>query len=351
MSGRRIPIVQIGVGHDHAPSTARTLALLPELYELLGVVVLEGEEESYARYGGHYRDIPRLTLAEALASGAEAAAIECEDKYLTDYARLAVAKGMHLHLDKPGGVEDAPFDCLIDEIAARGLVLHMGYMYRYNPAVTALRADIAAGRLGKIYSVEAQMGCYHGREKRAWLGGYPAGMLYFLGCHLIDLVYSIQGAPLEVIPLSAATGFDGVTATDVGMAAFRYQNGVSFVKASGVEVGGFERRQLVVCGERGTVELRPLEWCDTTGALTGVLQPQTTTARRAILPEGGDWGTAAPTEVVGPSGRYDLMLRRFAAYVRGEAENPYGYEYERALHKLILAACGARAYQRKEVTK
>ena len=31
MSGRRIPIVQIGVGHDHAPSTARTLALLPEL--------------------------------------------------------------------------------------------------------------------------------------------------------------------------------------------------------------------------------------------------------------------------------------------------------------------------------
>ena len=41
-------------------------------------------------------------------------------------------------------------------------------------------------------------------------------------------------------------------------------------------------------------------------------------------------------------GRYDEMLKNFAAMVCGEAENPYDYEYERQLHKIILNACGKK---------
>ena len=341
MNNKRVRIVQIGVAHDHAPSIARTISLLSGLYDFVGVVILPGEQECFKRTEKFYEGVARLTLEEALAANADAAAIECEDILLTKYAGLAVAHGMHVHMDKPGGIADTDFDNLIDEVSARGLVFHTGYMYRYNPAVAALRQDVAAGRLGRIYSVEAQMCCLHGKEKRTWLNTYPGGMLYYLGCHLIDLVYSIQGAPIEVLPLSTASGFDGVSSPDVGMAVFRYKNGVSFVKTSAVEVGGFERRQLVVCGERGTVELRPLEWYDST--LTGVIQAQTTTIRRAILPDGSAWGTPAPTEVSPPYGRYDAMMRAFASYVRGDAVNPYGYEYERGLHKLILAACGAKS--------
>ena len=32
-------------------------------------------------------------------------------------------------------------------------------------------------------------------------------------------------------------------------------------------------------------------------------------------------------------------FRNFAKYVRGEAVNPYTYEYEAKLHDLILLAC------------
>ena len=38
-----------------------------------------------------------------------------------------------------------------------------------------------------------------------------------------------------------------------------YENGVSTVKATDVEKGGFIRRQLVVVGSKKTVEIRPLE--------------------------------------------------------------------------------------------
>ena len=40
--------------------------------------------------------------------------------------------------------------------------------------------------------------------------------------------------------------------------------------------------------------------------------------------------------------RYDTMLREFAKYVRGEAENPYSYDYELALFRTIMSCCGVK---------
>jgi hypothetical protein len=34
------------------------------------------------------------------------------------------------------------------------------------------------------------------------------------------------------------------------------------------------------------------------------------------------------------------MLRAFVSYVRGEVENPYTYEYELALFRTVMKACG-----------
>ena len=48
-------------------------------------------------------------------------------------------------------------------------------------------------------------------------------------------------------------------------------------------------------------------------------------------------------------GRYDAMFRAFADYINKEKENPYGYEYERKLHKLILKACGKKINSIKEI--
>ena len=247
---------------------------------------------------------------------------------------MAAEKGLHIQMDKPGSESDEDFDRLIDIVKSKNLVFHMGYMYRYNPAVIQLKEDIKSGKLGEIYAVEAQMNCLHTVEKRKWLGNYPCGMLYFLGSHLIDLVYSICGMPQEVVPLSMPIGTDGVTADDFGMAVFKYKNGVSFVKSTAVEIGGFERRQLVVCGTKGTVELKPLELCG--GKCDGAIAPQTTGVREAF---DENWYVKGEYHQTAVYGRYDAMFRSFAAYVNGEKKNPFDYEYERELHKLILKAC------------
>ena len=98
-----------------------------------------------------------------------------------------------------------------------------------------------AGELGRILSVEAQMNCSHPAEVRQWLQDFPGGMMFFLGCHLVDLILQLKGMPDNIIPLNRCTGMDGVTAQDFGMAVFEYPDGISFAKTSACEKGGFLR--------------------------------------------------------------------------------------------------------------
>lgn len=337
---RKIKIAQIGTGHDHAPATIGTLKMQSDIYELIGFAIVPEDYNNvesmwYENTKTKYDGVPQMTVEEILNyPGLDAVCIETEDRALTEYALMAAEKGLNVHMDKPGGISDEDFDKLIDTVSANNLVFQTGYMYRYNPEILKLKEDIKSGKLGNIISVEAQMNCNHIKTKRDWLANYPGGMLYFLGCHMIDLVYGIMGEPLEIIPLSCSSGLD-TTASDFGMVVFKYKNGVSFAKSTAIEIGGFERRQLVVVGTKGTVEICPFEWiskerCD-------VLYPQITRVRDCYS---SDWyakGEIHDSEVYG---RYDAMLRAFADYIRGDKQNPFDYEYERKLHKLILKACG-----------
>lgn len=338
---KKIKIAQIGAGHDHAGAAMTTLKMQKDIYDVVGYTIVPEDSGNLPRLSydanvATYQDLKRFTLEEILnMPDLDAVCIETEDRALTKYARMAAEKGLHIHMDKPGGIDGDEYERLIDTVQEKKLVFHTGYMYRYNPAVLQLKQEIADGKLGEVYAVEAQMNCIHEVDKRTWLGNYPGGMLYYLGCHLIDLVYDICGMPEEVIPLSTSIGTDGVTADDFGMAVFKYKNGVSFVKSTAVEIGGFERRQLVVCGTKGTVELKPFEWL--CGEVPGVFSAQTTGVREVY---DANWHKKGDSHVSPVHGRYDAMFRAFASYVNGEKQNPFDYEYERNLHRLILQACG-----------
>lgn len=339
---RKIKVAQIGAGHDHASAAITAMKLMPEIFDIAGFCVVPGDEELYEKSVKAYEGVKKMTVEEIFEiPDLDAVVIETEDRRLTEYAQMAADRGLHIQMDKPGSASDEDFDKLIDTVKKNKTVFHTGYMYRYNPAVLKLKEDIKNGKLGEIYSVEAHMDCYHPAEKRRWLGNYPGGMMYFLGCHLVDLIYGICGVPEEIIPLNTAIGADGVEAEDLGMAVFKYKNGVSFAKTSALESTGFFRRQLVVCGTNGTVEIKPLELH---ASKEGVFAAQTTNVRYAYDADEkkygwGDKGEFYETEIYG---RYDEMLKNFAAMVCGEVENPYDYEYERQLHKIILNACGKK---------
>jgi len=326
-----IRIALIGLNENsHSVQIHTRILSHPAWFEVAGIAFPEREKERFPQKAAHFAQLPELTMEEILNDPAiEAVAIETDEIYCTKYALMAAKAGKHIHMEKPGGRELADFEALIDTVKEKNLIFCPGYMYRYNPYVQELITAVESGELGEILSVEAQMSCTHSLDTRRWLGQFPGGMLFFLGCHLIDLIYRIQGEPLRVHTFSRPTGKDGVTASDYGMTVLEYEHGVSFARCVSTEIGGFRRRQLVVTGTRGTVELKPLEW--------GPEATITTGRNICTVPE---WSTPGVDSVTEPFDRYNTMLHHFARCVRGEQENEFSPDYELALYRLLLRCCG-----------
>ncbi len=329
---RKIKIAQIGTNvNSHGIYIFDSLKKNSDVFEIVGYALPENEREKYPEKMKVFEGYPELTLEEILNDPEiEAVAVETDEIYLTKYAQMVADRKKHIHMEKPGGTVLADFERLVETVRKNGTVFHLGYMYRYNPYVMELMEQIRNGELGEIISVEAQMNCLHPKSVRQWLENFKGGMTFFLGCHLIDLIYSIQGAPKKIIPLNKCSGIDGVTAEDFGMVVFEYENGISFAKSSAVEIGGFERRQLVVSGTKKTVELQPLE--------RYVSKDMLVTDRFVRADKA--WRSAKQMETSEPVDRYDDMMCSFAAMVRGEKENPWSYDYELELYRIVKEACG-----------
>lgn len=331
---KKIKIAQIGLNkNSHSVQIFESLIKQSDVFEIAGYVLPENERERLPQHLHILEGYKELTLDEVLNNPEiEAVTIETDEIYLTKYALMAAEHGKHIHMEKPGGITLPDFEKLISVVKKNGKVFHTGYMYRYNPNVIALLDRIKKGELGEIINVEAQMSCKHQPETRQWLECLPGGMMFYLGCHLIDLILQIKGMPDNIIPLNRSTGTDGVTADDFGMAILEYKNGVCTAITSANEKGGYARRHLTVHGTKETARIWPLEMYSHLGGEN--IFSETTSYTD------DDWhdtGTTTTSEIYN---RYDGMIAAFGKMVLGEMENPYTCDYELELYKTVLKCCG-----------
>ena len=328
---RKIKIAQIGINrYSHANAVFMTLKKLNDIFEIVGYALVEDERETCAEKLSLFEGYPELTIDEILNDPEiEAVSIETDEIHLTKYTRLAAEHGKHIHMEKPGSQNLSDFESMIESVRKGGKTFHTGYMYRYNPYIQKIIEEIKNGDFGEVHSVEAQMNCIHTPNVREWLSTFKGGMMFYLGCHLIDLVLLLQGTPEKITVLNKSTGNEDIHSEDYAMAVFEYKNGTSFVKSDASEIGGYARRQLVVTGSKKTVELKPLEMV-TTGL--NVYTEKTEYNQK-------EWVNMGEKERI-EFDRYEAMLRSFASFVKGEKENPYTLDYELNLYKTILKCCG-----------
>lgn len=324
-----IRLGHVGTLHDHSSAKLACVRKFPELFEVVGCVAESKEREAELANVPAYRGVPFCSREELVARKPDAVLIEGFELFLIDEAIFWAKRGVHLHIDKPAGDSVEKLEELYRVAKETGAVVQFAYMYRYNAAFLDCLHKIEEGLLGEIYEVDAVMNTCHPPEKRQWLSQFRGGIQFFLGCHMIDLVYRLQGMPDAIRPFLRSTGFDGVESIDHAFAVFEYPKGISTVRATSTEVNGYGRRQLVVCGSLGTYEIEPLE--APTHAYFIPKEKSATFADRRV-------------EVVlppfDPLCRYDDMMKDFAAFVHGEKENPYTAEYELALERLLLYCCG-----------
>lgn len=331
---KKLRVVQVGTGHPHGNGQTETILQSPA-FELVGYAeptpdYCHPEHSHFLDPAYPYHKLQRYTVEELLnMDDIDGVVIETQEMIGTEYAQLFAEKGTPIFFDKPGTPGTKSFEKFIDTCRKNHVILKMGYMYRCNPLVQRALALVKDGALGEIYAVEGQMSLQYAEPMTRWIGQFRGGMMYYLGCHMVDLVLQFMGGlPEKVTAMNACTGQHGLVGENYGFATLQYKNGTSFVKTTCAEVNGFSRRQLVICGERGTIEIRPME-----AFAQGPYCAQTAHALYSHDGKTDVWDAE-------PFPRYGGMFDEFATLLRTKEFDPATYDYELDLFRTLMQCCG-----------
>lgn len=318
-----IRVGQIGVGHAHA--TKLSVYRESDAYEVVGIVEPDPALRRKAQEQAAFRDLPWMTEEQLLnVPGLQAVLVETHVRDLLATAEKCIAANKHVHLDKPAGASLPHYRRVLQQAEAQQLMVQMGYMYRYNPAVLLLHEMLDQGWLGDIFEVHTVMSKVVDPSSRKQLAEFPGGMMFELGCHIIDLVVGVLGAPSKVSAFGQHASLENDGLADNMLAVFEYPRALATVKTSAMEVEGFARRHFVVCGSGGTFHIQPLD---------------NPTARVALSEAHGKYATGYQEISFPKFRRYVADAADMAAVIRGERENRFDYQHDLAVQTALLASC------------
>ena len=332
---KRIVIGQIGICHEHAAAKMTSIRQMPNVFEIAGVV--DDRATTSAKFAGFdlrpYEGLPWMTEEELLNyPGLQAVMIETPNSDLVPTAIRCMERNLAMHMDKPGGEDLHLFGRLRRGCEDRKLAFQMGYMLRTNPAIRFSQRAVREGWLGEIFEIQASMSHnYGGAAYQEYLGRFKGGIMFNLGCHLIDSIVPMLGRPERITPfLKSVPGFPDAIKNNC-LVIMDYPHATATVRACSLEVEGLSNRRLKICGTKGSIELCPLERFDG--------KPL---RMRLSLLEGNAW-YAAGTHTVDfgiQRDRYEDQLLELAKIVNGEMKDPYGYEHDYLVQEILLAASG-----------
>jgi len=314
---------QIGVGHAHA-SKLSVFRASPD-YEVVGIVEPDESLRRQAESQPAFRDLPWMTQEHLLnVAGLDLVLVETRVPDLLDTADACIAAGKHIHLDKPAGVSLPKFRSLLTSAAAANRIMQMGYMYRYNPGVVLLREFLKQGWLGDVFEVHTVMSKVVPPDDRRKFAKFKGGVMFDLGGHLVDLVVGILGSPQSVTPFNRHSSSIADGLADNMLSVLAYPRATATIRSSALEVEGFSRRHLVVCGSEGTFQIQPLD------------DPS---ARISLSKQRGDFKAGIQEISLPKYTRYVDDAADLARVIRGEKPGDFSAEHDLAVQKTLLQAC------------
>ena len=320
----KIKIGQIGTAHGHAAGKIESYRASLE-YEVVGIAEPDPKLKATAETQKAYRDIPWMTVEQLLAvEGLQAVAIETEPRDLLKYAEMALNAGKHVHLDKPAGESLTQFRRLLDQAASKHLCVQMGYMFRYNPAVVLMKNLVRKGYLGEPFEMHCVMSKVVDDASRIRNAQYPGGMMFELGCHMIDIVVDLLGTPSAVNAFHQHAGSQPDGLQDNMLAVMTYPRAIASVKSAALEVEGGARRHVVVCGTEGTIHIEPID------------APKV--LRLTLAKERGPYKKGMQEIPMEPYKRYVADAADFAKVIRNEKMLDWSMMHDLAVQETVLRA-------------
>jgi myo-inositol 2-dehydrogenase / D-chiro-inositol 1-dehydrogenase len=184
----RIAIIGCGKqGERHAVAFTRCVAA-PRLV-LCDMEPARGRALA-ARLRGEFEPSPIAVLAD---STIDAVVIATPTTSHHGLAHEAIAAGKHVLCEKPFGASAAAARGLARDAKTAGLVGQVGYLYRFAPAIAAVRGCLPA--LGRIQGAEFTIAAPGGRMEWKHRRDSGGGVVNELLCHMLDLAFWIFGPP------------------------------------------------------------------------------------------------------------------------------------------------------------
>ena len=125
-----------------------------------------------------------------------------------DTTRAAAQAGKHVFLDKPIANTVAEGQAIAQACRDAGVVLSLGYQRRRESHFRWIKAEIDAGRFGKLVQAEAnisrdRLGKIDLASWRYQAAGMPGGVMLQIGIHYVDVLEMLMGPVVRVSGRSA----------------------------------------------------------------------------------------------------------------------------------------------------
>ena len=208
------------------------------------VAVADADPSTAERVGRSF-GVPHFTAVEALLDTARPDIVSIAVPTLNHLAvaLAALARGIHVLVEKPLAFTVAEGRQIIEAAHTAGVVLAVGHIERYNPALTDLQARLQGGALGQVFQMHAQR-----------LGPFPprirdVGVVVDLATHDVDIMRYLSGSEVTRVYAETARRIHSEH-EDLLSGVLRFEDGMIGV----LDINWLtptKIRQLTVTGEKG----------------------------------------------------------------------------------------------------
>jgi predicted dehydrogenase len=247
----------LGTGHSHFSGKLKAMMDSPD-YEIAGITEKDAAAKARLQKDTSLASIRLMSEEELLHDPSiNMVVVECRAWEALPWGRKVIDAGKHLHLEKPPGNEWGPFKDLMSDARRKGLLVQLGYLWRWHEGLMAAIDAAQKGWLGEVFMVRGTMNSDRDSEQRATEARYKGGGLFELSGHVIDRVVELLGRPKTVKSWLRHDTSTPDKLADNNVAVFEYDKALAVITQSAKMSGAVDHRSFEILGTDGSFVLNP----------------------------------------------------------------------------------------------
>jgi predicted dehydrogenase len=321
-------MAQYGTKHGHADGVLGVMLANPDL-EVAGLYEPDANRRRKLESSGRapWSQVHWLDDKTEMLEDDSIVAISSEGSNLEslDHTEEIIAAGKHVFYDKPAGDDYPRFESIVNSAREHGLLVQLGYMFRYHDGFVRIADWARSGFLGNVFAIRAHMSTSIPPERQDPRLAPSGGIFYDLASHMLDQVVWILGRPNKttVFLREDVIKTDGFANNTLGV--FEYDDAIAMIDIAAMEPIPTARR-FEVYGSTGSAIMQPME-------PAGTLRLTLTESR-------GQYPAGVSIIDLEPRPRYVASLEAFIKDIRGEKKPDRSLDHELLVQETLLRATG-----------